>query len=165
LANNIEYKIKETIRARILLAIKNKYTKKAYKSMDLLGCDIGVLLNHIEKQFLPGMNWGNHGLRGWHIDHIIPCDAYNLRKESEQKKCFHYTNLQPLWEKDNTTKKNKIDYDLIEKHNIQNLLPEGRAKRKMIYCQKCKIAITVHSDTLKEDKIKLCSKCQEEKKK
>jgi hypothetical protein len=54
------------------------------------------------------MSWENHGTYGWHIDHIIPCDAFDFTKIEEQKKCFHYTNLQPLWREDNLKKSNKI---------------------------------------------------------
>ena len=53
------------------------------------------------------MSWKNHGKYGWHIDHIKPCSKFNLIDPTEQKKCFHYTNLQPLWAKDNLTKYNK----------------------------------------------------------
>ena len=55
------------------------------------------------------MTWKNHGLKGWHIDHIIPCAAFDLTKEEEQKKCFHYSNLQPLWWIDNLKKSNKME--------------------------------------------------------
>jgi len=54
------------------------------------------------------MNWDNYGLYGWHIDHIIPCDAFNLIEEEEQLKCFHYTNLQPLWAEENLRKSNNL---------------------------------------------------------
>jgi hypothetical protein len=48
----------------------------------------------------------NHGI--WHIDHITPCTAFDLTDPEQQKKCFHYTNLQPLWASDNIRKGNKI---------------------------------------------------------
>jgi len=61
------------------------------------------------------MSWDNYGtgyngkgMEQWHIDHIIPCASFDLSKPSEQKKCFHYTNLQPLWAKDNLRKKDKL---------------------------------------------------------
>lgn len=43
------------------------------------------------------MTWDNYGFKGWHIDHKIPCLSFNLTDIDQQKKCFHYTNLQPLW--------------------------------------------------------------------
>ena len=49
-----------------------------------------------------GMSWENHG--DWHVDHIRPCCSYDLTIEEEQKKCFHYTNLQPLWAEENLSK-------------------------------------------------------------
>jgi hypothetical protein len=60
----------------------------------------------LEKQFTKGMNWKNYGK--WHIDHIKPCASFDLSLEHEQKLCFHFTNLQPLWAKDNIRKSDKI---------------------------------------------------------
>ena len=57
------------------------------------------------------MSWENHGT--WHIDHRVPCAKFDLTKKEEQEKCFHYTNLQPLWAKDNLSKGNKYDEKLI----------------------------------------------------
>ena len=56
----------------------------------------------LEAKFKEGMTWENHG--EWHIDHIKPCVSFNLLDENEQKKCFHYTNLQPLWASENLSK-------------------------------------------------------------
>ena len=50
------------------------------------------------------MSWDNHGYDGWHVDHIRPCASFDLTDEEQVRKCFHYTNLQPLWAKDNLRK-------------------------------------------------------------
>ena len=94
------FKLRVSLRNRINLVIKTG--KKYHTSMELIGADLHEVRNYLEKKFQPGMNWDNHGL--WHIDHIIPCAAFDLTKEEEQKRCFHYTNLQPLWARDNIIK-------------------------------------------------------------
>ena len=53
------------------------------------------------------MSWDNYG--DWHIDHIRPCCSFDLSKIEEQEKCFHYSNLQPLWAEENMTKGGKYD--------------------------------------------------------
>ena len=105
---DIDYRILNNLRSRIRIAIKNG--KKCSKTIDILGASIEEVRFHIQKQFKEGMSWENYGLYGWHIDHIIPCDKFDLSKTNDQKKCFHYTNLQPLWAKDNIKKSNKIIY-------------------------------------------------------
>ena len=52
------------------------------------------------------MTWQNHGKFGWHIDHINPCSRFNLSDIEQQKQCFHYSNLQPLWWWENLKKSN-----------------------------------------------------------
>ena len=98
------FKIKKTIRLRILKVLKRNRIKKCHKSVDLLGCTVEEAKVHLEKQFKEGMTWENHGNNGWHIDHIIPCASFDLTDPEQQKKCFHYTNLQPLWAHENLSK-------------------------------------------------------------
>lgn len=98
------YKLKKTLRSRIGNIL---YDKVRYgKSIDLLGCSYEDYMKYLENKFLEGMSWNNHG--EWHIDHILPCDSFDLTKEEEQKKCFHYSNTQPLWAIDNLIKNNRI---------------------------------------------------------
>ena len=105
LKKDINFKLRKTIRARIRLALKND--KKRSKTLKLLGVNnIITAKKHLEKLFKPRMTWKNHGK--WHIDHIIPCSSFDLTKASEQRECFHYTNLQPLWASENLSKGNRI---------------------------------------------------------
>jgi hypothetical protein len=108
--NDPYYKLSMTLRTRIINAIKNQYTEKAYSSIELLGCTIQEVRKHLEKQFTEGMSWNTHGVKGWHIDHIIPCASFDLTDPSQQKLCFHYANLQPLWWDENLSKGAKLDY-------------------------------------------------------
>jgi hypothetical protein len=104
--NDIIFKINVCLRVRLNRAIKQDI--KSNNTINLIGCSIEQLKQHLEQQFKPGMTWKNYTFKGWHIDHIIPCSKFNMTKEEEQKKCFHYSNLQPLWAKENLSKGNKI---------------------------------------------------------
>jgi Prasinovirus endonuclease VII len=116
LKTDINYKLGKILRGRVRGAITkiklqlNIDIHKCASTLELLGCSLTDLKIHLEKHFQPGMTWENHGLgdNKWHVDHILPCDSFDLTQESEQRKCFHYTNLQPLWQFDNLSKNNKI---------------------------------------------------------
>lgn len=81
---------------------------KTSATAELLGCSIDELREHLESQWLPGMSWENWTKDGWHIDHIRPCSSFNLSDPEQQRQCFHYTNLQPLWWEDNLQKGAKV---------------------------------------------------------
>jgi predicted ATPase len=108
LAEDPLFKLIDGLRSRILLAIKSQAGEKAAKSMELLGCSVQHVRDHLESQFTEGMTWENRG--EWHIDHIRPCASFDLTDPEEQKKCFHWTNLQPLWAKDNIIKSDRLDW-------------------------------------------------------
>ena len=98
--NSIPFKLTCSIRVRMWRVLKRN--SKAAHTLELLGCSPIKFKEHLELQFKPNMSWDNYGK--WHIDHIIPCCTFDLSKNEEQKKCFHYTNLQPLWAIDNLRK-------------------------------------------------------------
>ncbi len=108
---------RENVQARLAKLLRDRFqqaVKKAFKQtscLNLLGCNMAAFRERFESLFLPGMTWENQGK--WHIDHIIPCSAFDLTIFEEQKKCFHYTNLQPLWAKDNMSKGDKTAYQLL----------------------------------------------------
>jgi hypothetical protein len=99
---DINYRIKDNLRRRINYAIKNG--KKLTSTNKLLGCSLEKFKIYIEGLWHEGMDWNNYGMFGWHLDHIKPCASFNLADPEEQKKCFHYSNIQPLWAKDNWSK-------------------------------------------------------------
>ena len=100
------FKIKSNLSSRLSNLINKK--GQGLTTQELIGCDRDKLTHHLQSQFTDGMTWENYGLKGWHVDHIIPISLYDLTNEYEVKKACHYTNLQPLWWKDNLEKGNKI---------------------------------------------------------
>lgn len=100
--HDIDYRILHNLRTRLILAIKDKL--KSAHTKELVGCTIKELKIYLESKFRAGMSWDNYGRKGWHIDHIVPCSKFDLSHPEEQRKCFHYTNLQPLWAIDNCIK-------------------------------------------------------------
>jgi len=98
------YKFKCSTRSMIGNSFKRKGLKKSLKTENILGCTLNQFREHIENKFKSGMNFDNHG--SWHIDHDIPL-ATAKTKEEVAKLC-HYTNLQPLWAKENREKHSKV---------------------------------------------------------
>lgn len=105
-SKNPEWRMMMNLRRRLIFVLHGE--RKADTTEKLVGCSWIQLREHIEKQFKDGMSWDNYGKKGWHLDHIIPCDAFDLSIPEQQAKCFHYTNLQPLWWYDNLKKSNKL---------------------------------------------------------
>jgi hypothetical protein len=104
-ATDKEYAACQSLRSRMKYAIRSQSTRKTARTIELLGCTAKELACHIESQFAEGMSWGNR--REWHIDHIIPVSAFDLTAEEGQRAAFHYTNLRPLWARDNRVKSSK----------------------------------------------------------
>lgn len=101
------FKLSCNMRTRIGIFIKkSSKINKNNKTFNYIGCSREQLKEYIEKQFKDGMSWDNYGLYGWHIDHIIPLSS--AKTEDDVYKLCHYTNLQPLWAKDNISKGDRI---------------------------------------------------------
>jgi hypothetical protein len=90
------------LRWRLRDALRRDKAKKSTRTIELLGCDIEFFKWYMSERFTKGMTWQNYGK--WHIDHIIPCAEFDLRDQLQQRQCFHYSNLQPLWSIDNMRK-------------------------------------------------------------
>lgn len=83
-----------------------KGRKEGKSTFDILGYTREKLMEHLEKQFEPGMSWDNYGLHGWHIDHIIPKVLFHFQAvtDIDFKRCWALDNLRPMWATDNRKK-------------------------------------------------------------
>ena len=99
-------RLASVIRARIYDVLKHGY--KSERTEKLIGITIKELKTYLEGQFKSGMTWKNYGFYGWHLDHIRPLSSFDLTDKEQQLKAFHYTNLQPLWAKENLHKHSKV---------------------------------------------------------
>ena len=107
------YRMKRILRSRLY-----KVTKKGQKSGHMenyLGTDMNSFLKWIEFQFDNNMSWKNQGSY-WHIDHVLPCNSFDLTKEKQIERCFRWTNLRPLKGTENDSKGAKVLISEYDKH-------------------------------------------------
>ena len=88
---------------RLWHALRRAMAEKSASTMALVGSTVNRLMRHLEGQFKPGMTWQNYG-EVWHVDHIRPCASFNLCLPAQQRECFHWSNLQPLFGPENIRK-------------------------------------------------------------
>ncbi len=98
------FAIQGRYRARLTEILKWRKIPKNRGTRDFLGCSWGFFESYLESKFLPGMSWENRIL--WEIDHIVPLSS--ARTEDDIFKLSHYTNLQPLWARENRAKGAKL---------------------------------------------------------
>lgn len=99
-------KIKRNLRRRMRDFLK-KAASQTMSVSGLIGCNSLEFKHHIEKQFKLGMTWNNYGTQ-WHIDHILPCASFDHNDPRQVAQCWHWTNLRPLWAKENMMKSDTI---------------------------------------------------------
>ncbi|RLD64468.1 MAG: hypothetical protein DRJ01_00580 [Bacteroidetes bacterium] len=123
--NDINFRLKQSISSNLNSQLKKVFLKKNGKqTIKYLDYNIELVASHLEKMFDEKMSWNNYGSY-WNIDHIIPQVLYNYKDNNEIKKCWDLRNLRPLKKEDNFSKKDFLFLNLIEKYNIDDLLPVG----------------------------------------
>ncbi len=106
--SDVGFKIARNLRNRLWKLLRANEALKHDSALKLLGCTIREFREYFELQFSGGMNWNKYLSGEIHIDHILPCASFDLTDPEQQKKCFHYSNLQPLWARDNYSKGSKV---------------------------------------------------------
>lgn len=102
------FRIVKNLRSRIRSAFLVSKGSKSTATLELLGCTPDYFRSHLARKFRDGMTFENYGK--WHIDHIVPCAAFSLEHEDQQRLCFNFSNLQPLWARENQRKKARLDW-------------------------------------------------------
>jgi len=120
--SDLKYKLKIQLQSSFYRTIKRNYSSDEIIIFKDIYVDINRHIEHLTKS-----DYWNNFCDGEdiQIDHIIPVSAYNFNDHEDIKKCWNPDNLRLLPAKENNIKHNKIDYDLIKKHNIMHLLPES----------------------------------------
>jgi hypothetical protein len=108
-----EFKMAGVLRKRLGSIMKEIGGKKSAKTLELLGCSLNFFKEWLEFRFNSNMTFENHGSY-WHVDHVKPCASYDLIDEEDQKECFNWKNLQPLYWKENDSKNDKIIIEDID---------------------------------------------------
>lgn len=107
-----KFRIARLMRGRINKAISAvKNAKKCASTVELVGLPCEEYMAYIATMFDDSMSWENHGKMQpgyWQIDHRMPLCSFDMTKDDEQRKGFHYTNCQPLWFKDHIKKGTKV---------------------------------------------------------
>ena len=104
--NDPSFRLKHNIGCLIRIAIVKKGFAKTSRTHEVLGCGYEFFKAHIERQFLKGMSWENRD--SWHLDHITPIAT--AKTEDEVLALNHFSNLRPMWAKDNLSKGAKITH-------------------------------------------------------
>lgn len=110
------------VRSRIAQALKKGGTQSA-ATLELIGCTIPELRQHLEKHFLLGMSWENMGT--WEIDHITPLALFDLRDPQQQRLAFNFHNQCPLWKPDNRAKSDLVQRNgqAVRASELRKIIP------------------------------------------
>ena len=117
--NDEQHRTRKRLSSLLRKTLKTAKTTKKNSTLNYIGCSIEFMKEHLNSTKKP--DWGDD----LHIDHIIPKTSFDHTNDEEIKKCWNWRNLRYLPAKENISKQNTLDMDLIKSYGIEDLLPEG----------------------------------------
>ena len=125
---DIEFKFLLILRGRMRVVLNG--FRKSDTTKELLGRTMDEFKTYIQSLFGTNMTWENYGENGWELEHILPCKLFDLSDDRQQKVCFHYTNLKPMWYYLNRSKQDRLDdgryaYQITKEEKLQYLKEKG----------------------------------------
>lgn len=104
-------RVKDRLSSRLRELLHRKGQQKKNSISAYMGCTPKEMVAHVERQFTKGMSWENYGVFGWHLDHIIPCQRFDLTNEDHCRVCFNWRNIRPLWGEHNWNRQEMLTLD------------------------------------------------------
>jgi hypothetical protein len=110
--NDCNFRLSCNLRIRILNALKGSF--KSASTIELIGCDLQNLKLYLqwtaEQNGYKSFNINNYSSKKYEIDHITPCDLFNMKDYNQQRECFNWRNMQILTRSENRKKHNYLLY-------------------------------------------------------
>jgi hypothetical protein len=114
---SLDRKIGTALRGRLVSFLNGQ--DRVGSAVRDLGQSIEEFKTMIESLWWPTMGWGNRGSRGWHLDHVVPLNEFDLTNLEQFKVAVHHSNYQPLWYNDNESKAHRLDWTPFKsKHEL-----------------------------------------------
>lgn len=136
LETDIQFKLSKYLRNRFRKVLKSGRLNES--SLSVLGCTIDQFKAWLEYRFTDDMTFDNHGTV-WELDHVVPISKFELAdNEIEIRKCFHWSNFQPLTSLANKSKNCNVTQEEIMNHErhldtfFQSLSAEERRQYSMV---------------------------------
>ncbi len=109
----------------VLRSLKGNKPKRTFEMLEYSEMELRI---HIESQFTEGMSWENMGMKGWHIDHIVPFYAFDFNTHSDVQfnQCWSLKNLRPMWASANISKSNNIGSEWGNQELYEEFFPERK---------------------------------------
>jgi hypothetical protein len=105
---NDKQRLRYALSSRMRELLQKRGLQKKNSCLAYLGMTGPQFFSYIESLFEPGMAWDNYGVFGWHLDHAIPCAAFDMSREDHLMLCFNWRNMKPMWHKENNRKADVI---------------------------------------------------------
>jgi len=102
--------------------------------LELLGCSWDEFVRYLEHRFKRGMTFSNYG-EAWHLDHILPTSAFDLRKAEERAMCCCWINLRPLAADTNRRKQGSYSKDELRAYKTLWKIRYGRKPRQLKFSE------------------------------
>lgn len=117
------FKLLFNLRCRLRHALNGN--RKSKSTMELTGMESSEDL--IKYLYEKSPRFEGVPLSELHVDHIIPCAAFDMGSVDHQRVCFHYTNLQLLTPAENLSKNDSVPPGFDVDDYVKKHLPRGNS--------------------------------------